>query len=150
MPARHLSFALAALLVANAATTHAQKARLQWGRGPASLPAGARMAVVSGDPRKPGPFTVELELPDGFTVRPHFHPADEHQTVISGRIGHGFGDTIDVKSMKWLRPGQSGVFAANMHHYAMTRGRTVVRVTSVGPLTVTYVNPRDDPRKKKQ
>ena len=146
MPARHLSFGLAALLVASAATAHAQKARLQWGPGPASLPAGARMAVVSGDPRKPGPFTVQLELPDGFIVRPHFHPADEHQTVISGRIGHGFGDTIDVKSMKWLRPGERGVFAANTHHYAMTRGRTVVRVTSVGPLTVTYVNPKDDPR----
>jgi hypothetical protein len=150
MPRRMFSVAVAVLLVATAAATHAQKARLQWGPGPASLPAGARMAVVSGDPRKAGPFTVQLELPDGFTVRPHFHPADEHQTVISGRIGHGFGDTIDVKSMKWLRPGQSGVFAANAHHYAMTRGRTVVRVSSVGPLTVTYVNPEDDPRKRER
>ena len=146
MPACGLSVAIAALLLASAAAAHAQKQPLKWGPGPASLPAGARMAVVSGDPRKAGPFTVQLELPDGFTVRPHFHPADEHQTVISGRIGHGFGDTIDMKSMTWLRAGQSGVLPANAHHYAIARGRTVVRVSSIGPLTVTYVNPKDDPR----
>jgi quercetin dioxygenase-like cupin family protein len=120
---------------------------LHWGPAPPSLPAGARAARVSGDPSKPGPFTLELDLPDGFVVPPHFHPVDEHQTVISGRIGHGMGDSIDVRKVRWLRPGQSGALPANAHHYAMARGRTIVLVRSTGPFTVTYVNPADDPRK---
>ena len=107
------------------------------------------MAIVSGDPKKPGPFTIQIEIPNGFTVPPHFHPTDEHQTVIRGQIGHGMGDTIDVKSVRWLRAGQSGTLPANAHHYAMTRGRTIVAVSSTGPFVVTYVNPKDDPRGKK-
>lgn len=104
------------------------------------------MAVVSGDPAKPGPFTIRLRLPSGFEVAPHFHPVDEHQTLISGRIGHGMGDTVDIKSVKWLRPGQSITLPANSHHYVRTRGRTLVEVSAIGPFVVTYVSTRDDPR----
>ena len=104
------------------------------------------MALVRGDPRKPGPFTVRFRLRNGFAVPPHFHPVDEHQTLISGRIGHGMGDAVDLESVKWLRPGQSITLPANAHHYVRTRGRTLVEVSAVGPFVVTYVNRRDDPR----
>jgi len=146
---RICSSVLAALLCASAATAHAQKATVRWGPGPASLPPGTRMAIIRGDPARPGPFTIRLELPDGFTVAPHFHPVDEHQTLIVGRIGHGMGDSVDVKSVKWIRPGQSVVIPANAHHYVMTRGRTVVAVSATGPWKVTYVNAGDDPRNGK-
>jgi len=33
---------------------------------------GALMAVVAGDPSKPGGFPVLLFMPDGFRVPPHF------------------------------------------------------------------------------
>jgi quercetin dioxygenase-like cupin family protein len=130
-------------------TAGAQNTNLHWGPGPASLPAGARMAVVSGDPTKPGPFEIQLDLPDGFSVAPHFHPTDEHQTVLLGAFGHGMGDTPDATSMTWLHKGESGVIPANAHHYAMARGRTIVAVSSTGPFVVTYVNPADDPRRKR-
>ena len=146
MNRRILSSAMAALLCSSAAPIQAQQAPLRWGPGPASLPPGTRMAIISGDPARPGPFTIRLELPDGFRVAPHFHPVDEHQTLLTGRIGHGMGDTFDEKSVKWIRPGQSVVLPANAHHYVLTRGRTVVNVSAVGPFTVTYVNPKDDPR----
>jgi quercetin dioxygenase-like cupin family protein len=143
-----LALAVGSVVALCAAPLRAQSPdTLTWGLGPSSLPAGTRMAIVSGDPTKPGPFTIRLELPDGFTVAPHFHPTDEHQTVISGRIGHGMGDTVNVSAMHWLDPGESGVIPADAHHYVMTRGRTVVAVRSVGPFKVTYVNPADDPRK---
>ena len=35
------------------------------------------MAVVSGDPSKPGLFTIRLSMPDGYRIPPHFHPTDE-------------------------------------------------------------------------
>jgi quercetin dioxygenase-like cupin family protein len=148
VPALVLALWVAAALASSAATAHAQKAALQWGPGPASLPPGTRMAIVSGDPGKPGPFTIRLRLPDGFEVPPHFHPVDEHQTLISGRIGHGMGDTVDLKSVKWLRPGQSITLPANAHHYVRTSGPTLVDVSAMGPFSVTYVSARDDPRKR--
>jgi quercetin dioxygenase-like cupin family protein len=140
-----LVFALVA-----AHTAGAQNSNLHWGPAPPSLPPGARMAIVSGDPTKPGPFEIQLDLPNGFTIAPHFHPTDEHQTVISGQFGHGMGDTTVAKSMTWLRRGESGTIPANAHHYAMARGHTILVVSSTGPFVVTYVNAADDPRKTKK
>jgi len=40
------------------------KSGLQWGPAPAVFPAGAKMAVVSGEPSKPELFLVELSMPD--------------------------------------------------------------------------------------
>jgi quercetin dioxygenase-like cupin family protein len=113
------------------------------------LPAGARMAVVTGDPGKAAPFTVMLEMPPGYVVPPHRHPTDEHVTVRSGQFRYGMGDRINEKTTKSLRPGQSVNLTANMNHYAMTRGRTVIAISAVGPFEITYVDPADDPRKMK-
>ncbi|HMH57424.1 MAG TPA: cupin domain-containing protein, partial [Gemmatimonadales bacterium] len=55
---------------------------MQWGPAPAILPAGAKLAVLDGDPTKPGLFTMRLSMPDGYRIPPHFHPVDEHVTVI--------------------------------------------------------------------
>jgi hypothetical protein len=32
------------------------------------------MAVVSGDPTKAAPFTIELSVPDGYQLKPHSIP----------------------------------------------------------------------------
>src|SRR5215470_12377208 len=38
---------------------------IKWGPGPSFLPAGARMAILDGDPSKAGaPFTLRLKMPD--------------------------------------------------------------------------------------
>jgi len=66
-------------------------AEIQWKDGPASLPAGARFAVLEGDPSKEGFFTMRLWLPDGFKISPHWHPKVEHVTVISGTFNLGMG-----------------------------------------------------------
>src|SRR5947209_3059540 len=62
-----------------------------WKDGPASLAKGSQMAVLEGDPSKPGPFLLRLKLPDGFRVMPHTHPKDERVTVLAGTLylGHG-------------------------------------------------------------
>ncbi|MGI8897064.1 MAG: cupin domain-containing protein, partial [Pyrinomonadaceae bacterium] len=49
-------------------------AEVQWKEGPASLPPGAKFAVLEGDPSKEGVFTMRLWLPDGFKIPPHWHP----------------------------------------------------------------------------
>jgi quercetin dioxygenase-like cupin family protein len=106
------------------------------------------MAVVSGDPMKPGPFVVQFSLPDNYSIAPHFHPTDENITVVSGMFSVGMGDKVDEKSMRMLKPGETATMAANMHHYTKTMGKTVVEVSSTGPFQMIYVNPADDPSKK--
>ena len=148
MSSRTVTLAVAALLGALAGTAQAQDAKLTWGPTPPFLPAGAQFALVSGDPGKEGPFEIQLSMPDGYTIPPHFHPTDEHMSVKSGHFHYGMGDTIDDKSMKNMNAGESGTLAANMHHYARAEGPTVVSVSGNGPCTITYVNPADDPRSK--
>jgi quercetin dioxygenase-like cupin family protein len=116
--------------------------KMEWGPAPATLPPGARMAVLNGDPAQAGPFTVMLEMPAGYVIPPHSHPTDEHVSVRSGQFRFGMGDRIDEQSIKSLRPGQSVNLTANMNHYAMTRGRTVVAISAMGPFRITYVNGR--------
>src|SRR5688500_19091317 len=70
-------------------------AEIQWKDGPASLPAGAKFAVLEGDPAREGFFTMRLMLPDGFKIQPHWHPKVEHVTVISGTFNVGMGDKFD-------------------------------------------------------
>src|SRR3954454_16265075 len=62
---------------------------LKWGEVPPGLPPGGKMAVLNGDPTKPGPFTVRLSAPAGYTINPHTHPTDERVTVISGKTRMG-------------------------------------------------------------
>lgn len=126
----------------------AQSASREWRPAPQIFPAGAKMAVVSGDPGQAGQFTVELSFPDGYKVPPHFHPTDETVTVKEGTFLVGMGDKLDAKKTKEMKQGDSGSLPAGQHHYAIARGPTVVSVTAQGPFAMTYVNPADDPTKR--
>ncbi len=68
---------------------------MKWVPGPASLPPGTKAALLEGDPAKEGPFTLRLQLPDGYTIQPHSHPGVEHVTVISGMFNLGMGEKFD-------------------------------------------------------
>jgi quercetin dioxygenase-like cupin family protein len=116
----------------------------EWGPAPQIFPAGAKMAVISGDPSKEGLFRVELSFPDGYKVPPHFHPTDEVVTVQEGRFLVGMGDKLDPKKTKAMEQGDSATVAAGMHHFGIARGATVVAVSAQGPFAMTYVNPADD------
>lgn len=122
---------------------------IKWGPAPPALPAGAQFAVMSGDPGSSGFVSVRLKMPPGYKIPPHWHPSDEHVTVISGTFYIGMGDTIDKKNSKMLKPGGYAVAATNMHHYAWTKSGAVVEVEFMGPFGITYVNPADDPSKAK-
>src|SRR4051812_29092340 len=121
---------------------------VQWGPAPNTLPPGAKLAVLEGDPSKPGPFTIRLKAPNGYKVMPHWHPSSEQITVLSGSFSVGTGDTWNDKTMTPMGPGSYMSMDAKNHHYATTKGETVIQVSSIGPFVVNYVNPNDDPSKK--
>jgi quercetin dioxygenase-like cupin family protein len=134
-----------ALLAGSAVQTDARPA-LNWGPGPPSLPKGAKLAVVSGDPGRAGPFVIQLRLPPGYAVPPHRHPTDEAVTVLYGALTLGMGPVMNEGRRTVLGRGDSIVAPANMNHYASTTQGATIRISMSGPFQITYVNPADDPR----
>lgn len=123
---------------------------IKWVEGPASLPPGAKLALLEGDPKKEGPFTMRLKVPDGYKISPHTHPAIEHVTVISGTAYFGMGEKFDQSAARELPAGGFIFMPAGMKHFAWMKGETVVQVHGVGPWQIVYVNPADDPRNAKK
>ena len=121
---------------------------VKWGDPPPVFEKGASFAVVAGDPGKPGIYVVRLKMPAGYKIAPHWHPTDEHVTVISGQFALGMGDKIDEASAKSLPAGSYALLPAKMHHYALAKSDAIVQVHGSGPFALTYVNAADDPTKR--
>jgi ChrR Cupin-like domain len=76
---------------------------LKWSSAPASLPAGAQVMMLEGNPAKAEPLTMRLKFPAGYKIAPHTHPAIEHVTVLSGTFHMGAGDKFDQSKGTRLR-----------------------------------------------
>jgi quercetin dioxygenase-like cupin family protein len=122
---------------------------IKWVEAPPSLPKGATVAVLEGDPTKEGPFTMRAKMPDGYRVPPHTHPQTERVTVISGTLHIGMSEKFDEKSTKAMPAGSFGYWPAGMKHFAYVKGETIIQLNGIGPWAINYLNPEDDPRDKK-
>ncbi len=119
---------------------------IKWKDGPPTLPPGAKVAVLEGDPSKAGPFVFRVKVPDGYRIPPHTHPKTERVTVISGTFNIGMGERFDEKATKPMPAGTYGYWEAGMKHFVWIKGETVVQFHGMGPWTIEYLNPSDDPR----
>jgi uncharacterized RmlC-like cupin family protein len=151
---RRVMFALGLLLVGGA-TAFVQEMRMpinagdvKWGPAPSVFPAGAQIAVISGDPFKEGLYVVRLKMPADYKIPAHNHPTSEYVTVLSGDFHIGMGDKLDAQKGQLLRAGGFAEAPAKMNHYAWSTSETVVQVHGQGPFAITYVDPADDPSKK--
>jgi quercetin dioxygenase-like cupin family protein len=143
---RLIFLALPLLLAGSAAQAKTHHSSLKWMAGPPGLPSGATFAVVSGDPGKKGKFTIRAKLPADYAVPPHWHPTNEHVTVLSGMLHYGMNDKV-MSNAKTLRAGHSVTMTAKMHHWVHAPTATTIQVSGRGPFAITYVDPKDDPRK---
>ena len=123
---------------------------IKWGPAPASLPAGAELAVLYGDPSKEGVFAMRLKAAKGYYIPPHTHPRPEINTVISGTVRLGMGETADHSKAQPLPVGSFFTLSPGMAHSVFFGEDTVVQVNTSGPWGINYVNPKDDPRQKTQ
>jgi quercetin dioxygenase-like cupin family protein len=119
-----------------------------WTAGPASIPPGAEVAVLYGNPGKDGLFALRLRLPEGYHLPPHHHPKPEVVTVISGTFHLGMGEKAERDATVPLKAGSFFAFEPGMVHYAFTEEETVIQLNSTGPWGLEYVNPKDDPRQE--
>ena len=122
-------------------------AAVKWGPPPPVFSQDAQFAVIDGDPGAKGLVTVRLKMPAGYKVAPHWHPTDEHISVLAGTLGIGMGDKLDMEHGQTLKAGGYVVAPANMHHYAWTKTGATIQVHLNGPFALTYVNAADDPSK---
>ena len=123
-------------------------AEVKWGEPPPVFEKGMSFTVVSGDPGKPGLYVVRAKMPAGYKIAPHWHPTDEHVTVLSGTLALGMGEKFDKAGMKALPAGGYALLPAEMRHFAMATTATTIQVHGQGPFALTYVNPADDPSQR--
>jgi hypothetical protein len=135
---------------ASAAAAHVllTPGEMKWGPAPPSLPAGAQIAVLDGDPSKPGFFVLRLKFPDAYKVAAHWHPTDENITVVQGTFRAGMGDSHTDTGLHDFPVGSYIKMPKRMHHFATAKGEVIVQIDGQGPFVVNYVNPNDDPSKK--
>lgn len=120
---------------------------LAWQPGPPSLPAGAQFVLLEGDPSKAEPLTFRLKFPANYRIPPHFHSVIEHVTVFTGILNVGMGEKAEYAGGTALAAGSFAAMPQKMVHYAWTGpDGAEFQLHSVGPWSITYINPKDDPR----
>lgn len=122
---------------------------MEWMSGPPSLPPGAQITKVYGDPAKKGMFVARLKFPAGYKVPAHWHSKDENLTILEGEFNMGTGDKLDETKTQKLPAGSFVHMPMKMRHFAFAGEQGVtLQMHGMGPFDITYVNPKDDPRKK--
>jgi quercetin dioxygenase-like cupin family protein len=121
---------------------------IEWKPFPA-FPPSARLAVLVGEPSKPGPYVIRVKVPSGVKLMPHKHPEDRIYTVMSGVFYIGLGDQFDGDKVKAFPPGSVVVLPGDTPHFHWAKsGEYVTQVTAIGPLGLDYLDPGDDPRQQ--
>jgi hypothetical protein len=123
---------------------------IPYGPPPPFVPPGAQLAVLEGNPMAAsGDYTIRLKMPDGYRIAPHWHPKRENVTVVSGTLKFGMGDRFETSGMMGFPAGSFAYLDPDMHHYVMAEGETVVQIHGMAPVQFNYINPEDDPSRKR-
>lgn len=121
---------------------------VQWGDTGPQFPT-TQFAMLDGDPGKRGPVAFRWRCPDQFRIHAHVHPGAERVTVLQGAMMIGVGKKYDAAGLREVKAGGFFVIPAKEAHYGDCIGDTIIEVHTEGPLGTTFVNPADDPSKKK-
>ena len=101
---------------------------------------GITTTVLSGDPTKAAPYTIEIRVPANTRIAAHSHRDDRSAVVVSGTWWFGYGTAAADSLAKPLPPGSFYTEPAGKDHFAMTRSEpAVVYITGVGPTDTRYV-----------
>lgn len=113
---------------------------LKWIDAPPPMPSGVKIAILEGNPKLEGLFTIRVMLPPYFKVRAHWHPKDERVTVLSGMVYVGFGDKTDTTNAAKFQSGDYYVNPPESHHYVFTQSEgAAMQLTGIGPWFLNYI-----------
>jgi quercetin dioxygenase-like cupin family protein len=104
---------------------------------------GAAVAIIHGDPAKPGAVYVQrVKFPPGTFSSPHFHPEDRHIVVLKGTWHTGTGETFDPEKAVPLKAGSYMMHPARAVHWDGAKDEEVIlQISGIGPGTTTPVRP---------
>jgi quercetin dioxygenase-like cupin family protein len=107
--------------------------------------AGAKMAVVFGDPSKPGMYVIRAYFLPGVMSSPHFHGEDRHVIVVQGTWNAGTDDSWDPKATTPLKTGTYMFHKAGAVHYDGSAGDegAMVQIVGMGPSKTTFLFPKE-------
>ena len=105
------------------------------------FPAGAKRAVLHGNPAGTGDYVMRLQFPDGFQVPVHWHTKAEHVTVLSGTFNIGMGGRADASLLRAYNPGDFAYMPGRSPHFATARGVTTVQLHGIGPFQINLGTP---------
>jgi quercetin dioxygenase-like cupin family protein len=121
-----------------------------WKPAPPSLPTGARVAVLEGDPTKEGIVTMRLKLPKDYRLAMHTHTAAERVTVLSGAMRvtwlDPLGGAVAPSVTRSFPAGSFYVTPKGTPHAVATDDETIIQITVQGLWGIVYADARDDPR----
>ena len=106
---------------------------------------GIQTVVLTGDPAKPGLYTIRLKAASGMKIQAHSHRDDRSAMVVSGTWYFAYGKQFDEKALKALPPGSFYTEPGGVDHFAMTKEEVVIQITGYGPSSTTYVDAANDP-----
>ena len=105
---------------------------------------GCDLAPVSGDSNAEGaPFVLRIRCADGIKLPAHWHPTDEHLTVLKGTFLVGMGESFDEAKLQTMNVGNFLTMPKEMRHFGLCKGETIVQVHGAGPFKVNWVNPSE-------
>jgi quercetin dioxygenase-like cupin family protein len=102
--------------------------------------AGAQLAVLVGDPTKPGPFVMRVKFPPGTRVPPHTHPDERTYTVLAGEWRLGFGERFDAAALRSFDAGSLYRLPAKAAHFQEAgAAETIIQINSTGPTSTDLI-----------
>ena len=119
---------------------------IEWSPAPKGMPVGYQQVLIVGNPRAVEQFTFRANIRANWRAMPHFHPADEHITVLEGCCFVGIGSQYDEEAALVVPAGAFVMLKAGTHHHFFTEAERLIQVHALGPQRITSVNPSDDPR----
>lgn len=123
---------------------------VKWAPSPV-VPKGIQMAVLFGNPRQAGLYTIRLKFPPYTKLPTHSHPDMRVRTIISGTYYSAVGEYYDAAKMVAYPPGTVSHVPPKVWQYAESRDEEVIfQITGIGPTGIDYLNPADDPRKERK
>ena len=104
---------------------------------------GMKLALIQGDPGKPGAYVLRLQFPAGYRFPVHWHPGAENLTVVSGTFQLGMGNTADWNALKNYGPGDYLYIPPRHAHFggSPATGASVIQLHGQGPFEVVVGPP---------
>ncbi|MBI1395933.1 MAG: hypothetical protein GC151_08120 [Betaproteobacteria bacterium] len=143
------ALALAAMTALPMAASADENKDLDW-HFVAGLPRPIEMAIVSGDPSKPGPFVVRYRMPSAMKLQPHTYPDTREIKVIKGIYWIAPGESYNWRSMDEYKAGSTYTMEAGKPYFCWARTAVIIEERGTGPSAIKFVHPEDDPRARRE